>query len=200
MRRLNFSLCLIFLMGYSLMLAAQNKVIARLIPHEMTIQYAGNIGIVSVGPTWNYAKNDCLETTLLLGFVPAYHNYESTVCLSVREMYTPWRLNVGVSERISFCPVSLGIMASVTFGEDFWLVEPNYYPDNYYGLSTALRFFVLLSQQFDFKIENYSARIKQISFYYQANTYDLRIVDFFNSKYLKLYDIIGFALGLKIHF
>lgn len=195
MRRLSSSL-LCFFIGYATRVSAQSKRLIKLIPNEMTIQYAGNVGLNSVGLTWDYAKDDCLETTVLLGYVPAYSNYSSTICLSAREMYTPWRLHL--TKNVDFSPVSTGMMVSFTFGEDFWVVEPDYFPDHYYGFSSSVRFFVLLGQQFDFNIKTHSGKIKKISFYYQANTYDLMIIDYCNSKYLKLWDIIGLGLGLKI--
>ncbi len=109
--------------------------------------------------------------------------------------------SLGLSKSgMGFEPLTVGVMVSSIFGKDYWLVEPNYYPDNYYGFSTSLRFYLIFGQQFDLIKINNSNKIKKVALYYQFNASELRIIDAFNSKYLKMYDILGLALGIKVHF
>ncbi len=160
MKRLSFSL-IIILTTFSLKIQAQNKFISKLYPNEITVQYAGNIGLVSAGPTWNYAKNECLSTTLMLGYVPGYLGNKSTVCLSLSKIYTPWHITW--KNKMGFEPLTVGVMVSSIFGKDYWLVEPNYYPDNYYGFSTSLRFYLIFGQQFpdfDYAPPRFRARVR----------------------------------------
>src|SRR5574344_1380639 len=47
---------------------------AKLIPNQFTFQYAGSIGLASVGFGWHYGKRDSWETDVLFGFVPKYNS------------------------------------------------------------------------------------------------------------------------------
>lgn len=43
----------------------------KVIPRYIKLQYAGSMGLLSVGTGWNYYR-DHWETDVLLGFIPAY--------------------------------------------------------------------------------------------------------------------------------
>lgn len=190
MRRSCFRLLpFLMLISISINVSAQDNFFKKIRPHEITIQYAGNVGLMSFGPTWNYGNYNCLETTLLLGYIPGYGVYKDALCFSCRQVYTPWKIDI--KNNINLKPVSIGVMASVISGKEYWIIEPSYYPDNYYGTMTRLRFHLLLGFQLDF-----DSRRKSV--YFQSNTYDLAIINCFHSKYLKPKDIIGFAIGVKI--
>lgn len=198
MKQLNFRLVIVIvLLALTVNLNAQERTKRGFIPDEIAVQYAGNIGIVSVGAGWNYAKKDCLGTTFAIGYVPDYHSYHGSACFSLKEEYTPWRVKMG--EVAAFRPLTVGIMVTLITGNNFWILEPHHYPSNYYGVMSKIRFHLLLSQQFDFFIKNKKNDSKRrLSFFYQVNSYDLNIIDSFNSEYVKFKDILDLAIGIKI--
>lgn len=44
---------------------------SRLTPNQSSLQFAGSIGIMNFGLGWHYARRDCLETELLVGWCRA---------------------------------------------------------------------------------------------------------------------------------
>ncbi len=62
----------------------------RLVPNQATLQYAGSIGLMSVGVGWHYGKNQHWETELLIGFVPRYHTESVHTTFTIKERYVPW--------------------------------------------------------------------------------------------------------------
>ena len=66
----------------------------RLVPNQATLQYAGSIGLMSVGVGWHYGKNQHWETELLIGFVPRYHTESVHTTFTIKERYVPWHCSL----------------------------------------------------------------------------------------------------------
>ena len=109
----------------------------RLIPTQASLQYAGSIGLMSVGWGWHYGKGQHWETDMLIGVVPRYHTEKFHTTFTIKQRYVPWHCMV--SHRWTIEPLTAGVFFNTISGDDFWRSLPDKYPKHYYGFSTKVR-------------------------------------------------------------
>lgn len=170
----------------------------RLIPRYQKIQYAGSMGLVSIGVGWDYGKCKQWETDLLLGYLPRFDGHSGHATITLKENYIPWKINIK-SERWKFEPFSASLYINKIFGDEFWSREPDKYPDGYYGLATNLRFNVAFGQRLHFKVKPIGLS-EYLTLYYEFGTNDLYLISYFSNKYLRFTDIFNLSLGIKFQF
>jgi len=169
----------------------------KIIPKYTKIQFAGNMGLLSFGTGWNYAKH--WETDVFLGFVPKYSTDKTKITFTLKQNYIPWNVKIKKAKDFSFDPLTCGMYVNTVFGGDFWSSEPDKYPSGYYNFSTKIRFNVFLGQRITYDISP-SKRFfaKSITFFYELNTNDLYLVSAFTNSYLKPSDYLGLSFGIKM--
>ena len=167
-----------------------------LIPKAQKVQFAGGIGLVSVGVTWDYGRREQWETDFMIGFVPKYATHNNKFSFTLRQNYIPWTLPIG--DKFDVAPATLSLAVNTIGGDEFWADEPDRYPKGYYGFSSKIRFHLGVGQRLTYHI-NYNKRklSKDITFFYELSTCDLYVVSYFTNKYIKLKDIFSLSLGLK---
>lgn len=209
-RKWSFRLLGVLLLGASLNAAAktQESVSAyehrmalrverwnRLIPRIALLQYAGGMGTVSTGPGWSYARDHCLETHLLLGFIPKRYNRHAYWTLTARELWMPWRLHIPKTN-FEVRPLTVSLSVNSILHEDFWNSQPDRYPSGYYSISTRLRFLLGLGQRFSYNIPE-SRRVwgRRFSFYYEVSICDLYVRQSILYKGIPFHDLLTIGVG-----
>lgn len=168
----------------------------KLIPHMAMVQYAGGIGTVSAGSGWSYARDHCLETHFLIGFIPSHYNRHFYWTMSLREMWLPWRLRIRKSD-FEVRPLTVSLGMSSILHEDFWNSQPDRYPSGYYSISTRLRFLFGLGQRFSYNIPaNRRVWGKCISFYYEVSVCDLYLRQAILYDGIPFRDLLTIGVGL----
>ena len=156
----------------------------RLVPSQLVVQNAGNMGLVSAGIGWNYGRNKQWETHLLMGFVP-------------KENFIPWRLRV--DDNVVLEPLSCGLYVNTVVGSRFWSHLPSRYPNNYYWFSTRFRINVFMGERLTWHFSTgKNKRSRDITAFYECSTCDLYLFDYFGNRNIKLRDIIGLSVGVKL--
>jgi hypothetical protein len=170
---------------------------ASLIPTELIIQNAGNMGLVSAGIGWDYGAHRQWETQLLFGYIPKYKSDRSKLTITLKENYTPW--SIYLKKGWTMEPLRCGIYFNTVAGHEFWKSQPQRYPDKYYHfLSTKFRINVFVGQGIEKAIPaNHRKFIRSITAFYELSTCDLYIRNMFMDKKVQLSDVIGLSLGLK---
>lgn len=102
----------------------------RLVPTHLKVQYAGGMGVGSVGGGWDFGRKGQYETDLMLGVLPNAYAEDTHLILSLRQSFIPW--SKSLNSRCAFEPLSCGIYATFITGEKFWFKEPSHYPGSYY--------------------------------------------------------------------
>lgn len=167
-----------------------------LIPTQIVSQYAGNMGMISLGVGWDYGRRRQFETNLLFGYLPKFNSSGSKMTMTLKENFIPWRLPVG--DDFNFEPLSCGIYINTVFGEEFWGRQPKRYPDNYYFFSTKVRVNVFVGQRFSVVVpHNRRKFIKGLTAFYEVSTCDLYVRAMVLDHNVSLWDIVGLSLGLK---
>lgn len=103
-----------------------------LIPTHTKIQFAGNMGLLSLGTGWDYGKRNQWETDIFLGVLPKYQSDCTKMTFTLKQNYIPWSLQIKES-RFSAEPLTCGMYFNTVFGDKFWVSEPERYPKGYYG-------------------------------------------------------------------
>lgn len=173
-------------------LAAQRKAF----PDLLKAQYAGNIGQFGAGIAYQ-TPNRKFEGDLLLGYLPEAYSHRSLWTLALKGHYYP--IHIRLSEHYNWSPLGPGVMATYTFGDEFFLSNPrDQYPKGYYPFSTAMQFYLLGSGYLERSIRDHTF-IKRIGITYEWN---INGKEFFslvqNSEALSPSDVISMAIGLRL--
>jgi len=166
----------------------------KLTPRYIKGQYAGSIGKFSAGIGWNYGK-DHWETDLLLGFIPKNTDRHAMATLTLKQNYLPWK--VPVHEQFVFEPLNCGLFLNTLLDDDFWVKEPDRYPNGYYGFSTKVRIHVFLGERITYKFKQQNIFAESVSFFYELSTSDLYLINAVANSYLKPKDYLSLAFGVK---
>ena len=167
-------------------------------PSQFIMQNAGNMGLLSFGLGWNYGKRNQWETHLLFGWIPKYKGHSVRMTMTLKETYIPWNKRLGEEWRLE--PLTVGLYANTVFGKAFWRSQPSRYPDKYYQfLSTRVRLNIFMGQRITVIIPNNKRKfVKSMTAFYELSTCDLYIRCMFQDSSVKLKDIVGLSLGLKM--
>lgn len=168
----------------------------RIIPTHSKLQFAGNMGLLSLGTGWDYGKHNQWETDLLLGFVPKYSSKRPKITMTVKQNYMPWSIDLG--KGFSTEPLSCGLYLNTVFGNEFWVNEPERYPRGYYGFSSKVRIHIFLGQRLTLDINpKYRFLARSVTFFYELSTCDLYLISAVTNRYLKPHDYLSLSFGLK---
>ena len=169
----------------------------RLIPSHTKIQFAGSMGLISIGPGWDYGKKQKWESDILIGFVPKYSSSKAKMTFTFKQNFIPW--NKKISNYFSFNPLTTSIYLNSVLNNKFWNKNPERYPKGYYTFSTKIRINLSLGQRLSFNIqEAQRKKIKAFSIFYELGTNDIYLISKLNNKYLKAKDYLGLSFGIKI--
>jgi len=171
---------------------------ARLIPQYEKIQYAGSMGLISLGIGWDYGKKAQWETDLFLGYLPRFEGDKGHLTITLKENYIPWCIGIK-KERWKFDPFTVSLYMNKIFGNEFWTREPDKYPDGYYGVATNFRFNLAFGQRIHFSVKPVGLS-ERITLFYELGTNDLYIISYATNKYLHFSDIFNLSLGIKFQF
>ena len=167
-----------------------------LIPKYQNLQFAGSIGLLSAGMGWDYGRQRQWETEFMFGFVPGFSSNKTKVTLTLKQNYVPWEVSLGKNWVLE--PLETGLFVNTVLASDFWVKEPEKYPNNYYKFSTRVRFHAFLGQRIAFDAGKHFP-FRRITAYYELSTCDLYLLSKFTNKYVKMGDILSLSFGLKFH-
>lgn len=169
----------------------------KLIPSYTKIQYAGGMGLISIGTGWDYGKNNQWETDILFGYLPRYSTKNSKLTFTLKQNFIPWKKKL--NKLLSLEPLATGLYINTIFDGEFWVNEPEKYPNGYYSFSTKMRFNIYLGQRLTFHIpEEKRFFTKSITAFYEISTNDLYMVSAFTNSYLGPKDYLRLSFGLKM--
>lgn len=169
-----------------------------LIPTHTKLQFAGNMGLLSIGTGWDYGRRNQWETYLLLGFLPKYDSDRAKLTFTLKQNYIPWSLQMWQSD-FDFEPLTCGLYTNTVFGHEFWVNEPDRYPKGYYGFSSKVRFHIFAGQRLTFNIpRHHRVSARAITIFYELSTSDLYLVSAFTNRYLKPKDYLCLSFGVKV--
>jgi len=171
------------------------KLWQRLTPKYSKLQFAGSIGVMSLGLGWNYGKNHW-ETDALFGIVPKNADRHAMATFTLKQNYIPWQ--IPLNNIIILEPLSCGLYLNTLLDRDFWVNNPDKYPSGYYFFSTKIRTHVFLGERITFNLDKHKWASKSITLFYELSTCDLYIITAVGNHTLKPKDYLSLSFGLKI--
>ena len=164
------------------------------LPSEAIVQYAGSIGFASLGAGYSLGRGN-FETDILLGYVPKSIGGNHIWTVAVRANWLPWRIKTG--KRTSIIPLTTGLMAGYTFGNKYFILQPDYYPKKYYTFSTAVHLYYQLGGRFQFEL--FDGKLPDMALYYELNSSAEATFSYAqNRRALSPADIFHLSLGLRV--
>lgn len=169
----------------------------RIIPTQNILQFAGNMGLVSLGFGWDYGCRGQWETAILLGYIPRNEGEKSYATFTLKETFIPWSISLG--DKVAFEPLSTGIYFNSILSRDFWVREPEKYPYGYYGFSTKMRVNLFIGEGLTFYTPSHrDSAIRSATIFYEFGATDLYVISGVTNKYLRFWDIFGLSFGIKV--
>lgn len=179
----------------------KKKFLKKITPSYAKAQYAGGMGMFSLGMGWEYAKKR-LESDLIMGIAPSSYNFSGydgklLYVLTLKQNYYPWKLRF--KDNILFEPLTTSAYATILMNKDeeLWILPPSQrYGSGYYWHSSRIRFHVSVGERISFKLKK-SKVAKTISLFYEIGTCDLYIIDAINGNEYEFYDLLAASLGIR---
>ncbi len=163
-------------------------------PYYLKAQFAGGIGFVSLG-LGRHIVQDRLEADLFIGYLPESIGGDRIVTSAIKATYIavePYQIR-----SVEWQPLRTGLQLSYTFGDEYFVREPeDKYPKSYYGFSTALHLNLLLGGQVSI---NKPHKLNRFAAYYEFGSNTEYIVSYIqNPKYLSHLKIFNLAFGVRM--
>ena len=163
-------------------------------PDYIKIQFAGNIGFMSIGAGYNWWR-DVAQTDLIYGYVPESKGNATIHTFTIKNTFGLYKFNIRGKYNIS--PL-LGFSLSFEPGENSFGNLPDKYPEGYYGRNCFYACLNLgLKSKFDFAEERH---FSSLEVYSEINT--VADYGFYNTiaKEDRNNIIYSYALGVNLFF
>lgn len=184
---------LILILQISLCINAQSKIIDKIKPDHIKLQYAGNIGILSTGIGYSFFNNK-LQSDLLYGHIPEFIGGANIHTISNKNTFKlikfPFINKISVTN-------SIGFSINYSSTNNTFLKLPNHYPENYYQ-QNALSFNPLFSISFSYNNHYYNNVLNRIQLYFEFSTIDKYIWYYIKTSAINFFDIWSLGMGLII--
>lgn len=176
------------------------------LPNTFRIQYAGSVGLINIGCGWTYGKKRQWETDFMFGYVPKYDKDYAFATFTLRQTYVPWTRGLYNSKgkegslRMTWQPLSCGMFVNSVLHGDYWIREPERYPDrDYYRFSSKIRFHLFVGQRYTILIpKEMRLPMKEVSMAWELSSCDLYIVSKAVNSSVPLKDILSLSLGMIV--
>ncbi len=168
----------------------------KFLPNNVKLQYAGGIGLMSVGIGYTFLKQR-LDVTLFYGYVPKIFSVSSLHSVSLQT--TLKLIKIKVNKNIEILPLNFGWYLHHTFNKEFWLKQPNYYPKGYYWWSPGRNAGIFFSNEIRTKLFSNNMPASGIAFYFRVGTRGLYISSIWNNSTIPLKDILELGFGIVFY-
>lgn len=173
---------------------------ARLIPTHAKLQYAGGMGLISVGVGWDYGTKGQWETDAMVGFLPEHYADDKTrLTFTLKQNYIPW--SIRTTRWLDIEPLTCGAYMNVISGDEFWNREPSRYPSGhrgYYKFSSRTRFHLYVGQRLSLLMPR-TSMLRSVTLYYEFSINDLMVISAINNRTLEFSDVVHFSVGARLH-
>ncbi|HEY9123511.1 MAG TPA: hypothetical protein PK252_12065 [Bacteroidales bacterium] len=182
---------LVILFSTSCIYAQNNKdsVIEPKGPTYMKVQYAGNIGLLSVGMGQTY-MDDKLYVDLNYGYLPKRLNGVRVHSFAIKASYQFVQGQLSSLELGSYA--GMCVLYGIT--SNTYIRYPDLYPDDYY-LPNALHLMPLVGC--NARCLSVDKRVSRVALYSELGTVDYKIWYALKNKKIKPADIFNFSFGVR---
>ena len=164
------------------------------IPDYAKIQFAGNIGFLSIGPGYKIFDN-VLQSDILYGFVPHFLGGTTIHSLVLKNTIMPYGFKIN---NIVITPMA-GFTVNFDLGShNSEHVFSKKYPDGYYK-TNAIHFTGYAGCKIFYGLDD-KAFIKGLDFYGEVGSVDVSLKYYMGTDEIRFIDILSLALGMNFYF
>jgi hypothetical protein len=165
------------------------------VPDYVKTQFAGNIGVISVGAGYQLF-NKVLYSELLYGYVPeSVSKADKIHLITIKNTFPIFRKRI--SKNVTITPIA-GFTSTIDIGTTTFTTLPSKYPEGYY-VPTAFHF-TLFGGAMLHKDFTKSKTIKGLDFYVELGTVESYLWYAITSKEVSVSDIFSTAIGINFYF
>ena len=165
------------------------------VPDYVKTQFAGNIGLFSVGVGYQLFDK-VLYSELLYGFVPEWASKADNIHLvTIKNSFPIFRINIGKNLTIS--PIA-GFTTTLDIGTNSFTTLPSIYPEGYY-VPTAVHF-TLFGGALIHKDFNKPKIFRGVDFYVEFGTVETYLWYALATKEVDLIDVFSADIGVNFYF
>ncbi|MFA8299258.1 MAG: hypothetical protein ACEPOV_03775 [Hyphomicrobiales bacterium] len=175
----------------------ENKFLKAFIPDYVRIQFAGQVGMISVGPGWNFLDKK-IKTEVFYGYLPVRYSTAEVNTLGIKTSYLP----ISLKREGFFNKISPYVLASINMtisdGSKTFIKNPNNFPKGYYS-PTSIRISpgIGINMTHDLKEGYY---IKDLDLYFETVTNNVYLDYLFTNRTVKVNDVFSLAIGVRVGF
>jgi hypothetical protein len=172
------------------------KMLAKITPDHIKLQYAGGIGVLSLAGGWEYGKKNIWETDIYMGYLPKFESKNANLIIAIKQLLSPFLIT---KNPFSIEPLTTSLGVSYIFGKEFYTFRsyPEYEP-GYYKFPTSTNLLFSAGQRINYYIPKPSF-IDTATLFYDINTNIFYIESTIKDSALKFKDILNISFGIKIH-
>lgn len=168
----------------------------RFLPDYVKMQFAGGIGFLSPGVGYSFFKQR-FEVSCFYGYVPELVSADDLHSVSLQLTAKLFRFNAG--KNIEVVPLNIGWFIHHTFGHEYWIKLPSYYPDEYYWWSPGRNSGVFVGGEVKTRFLGNKTPASGTAFYVRVGSRGLYIASKFGNASIPLSDIIEFGFGIAVY-
>jgi hypothetical protein len=164
------------------------------VPDRAKLQTGGYLGLVTVAV--GYSAFDVLDFDLYYGWVPEAVGGIDIHSVAARAGVRAPGLCLGSSLRWTY--LQGGIGGLMTFGKNFFVVNPSRYPGDYYYPVTALRAFLSVGTALEF-LQSPASLVSSHGVFVEVSALDEYLVPWIkNAETISLWDVWSLSVGYQL--
>lgn len=160
-------------------------------PLSLNIQYAGNLGLVSLGVGKSF-MHEKLDVHLIYGYLPKMINGTSVHTFGIKSSYNIAKTRLSDASNVGYYG---GLNAFYSIAEKTYLNYPDYYPDGYYN-TNAIHSSIFAGTRFNKKVSH--PKVKAISLFTEFGTLGYQLWTALSNKHVNVLDILNFSAGITL--
>ena len=168
----------------------------KFLPDYAKIQFAGGIGFLSTGVGYTFLDHK-LELSFFYGYVPERFTVDDLHSVSLQ--VTAKFLRYKISETIEILPLNFGWYIHHTFGNEYWVLLPDNYSNNYYWWSPGRNAGIFLGGEIKTKLFATKMPASGTAFYTRVGSRGLYLVSKIGNSSIPMSDIIELGFGIAIY-
>lgn len=168
--------------------SASPSLFEKITPNSLNFQYAGNIGMFSIGARYD-SGNKKWQGSLHYGFVPSSFADKPIHATTLKVNYIPIRRQLSEDTQMDW--LKIGMWSNYAYGRKYFRKLPDYYDSGYYYFPTAVNIGLTFGSEI---------RHKKWGLYYEAGTTDKTVINFAKSpKSVDFYELFSLGIGVSYH-
>src|SRR5690606_37596654 len=138
----------------------------KIMPNNAKLQYAGNIGMFSVGAGY-VSPNQKWKGDVFYGLVPGTYAEKPIHSFTLKGKYSP--INRTYNHDIQVNWLNAGLWTNYSFGSKYFLKLPDYYDKGYYYFPTQLNIGAFVGSEI---------RYQKWGLYYEVGTTEKHVINY----------------------